>query len=56
MLESRLIIKMKNNDRIKELEELIKKHKKLYYAGTPEVSDPEFDRLEEELRSLDPEN
>lgn len=34
----------------------IKKHKILYYQGTPEVSDDEFDALEEKLREVDPEH
>lgn len=43
-------------DRIKELEQAIVEHKKLYYAGTPKISDFEFDALEEELRSLKPDS
>lgn len=42
--------------RIKKLEELILKHKALYYQGRPEITDHEYDQLEEELRSIDPEN
>jgi len=42
--------------RIKELEKAIVEHKKLYYAGTPKISDFEFDALEEELRSLKPDS
>ena len=42
--------------RIKELEELIFKHKVLYYRGTPEIEDEAFDSLEEELRHLDKDN
>lgn len=42
--------------RVKELETLIKQHKALYYAGTPEISDFEFDKLEEELKSIAPDN
>jgi len=41
-------------NRIRTLEELIKYHKAKYYIGTPEISDNEYDQLEEELRSLDP--
>lgn len=41
-------------DRINELEELILKHKALYYQGRPEISDAEFDRLENELKKLNP--
>lgn len=42
--------------RIQELEKLIQKHKNLYYQGKAEISDEAFDKLEEELRNLDPEN
>jgi DNA ligase (NAD+) len=45
---------MKN--RILELEKLIEKHKNLYYAGNAEISDEQFDSLENELRKLDPQN
>lgn len=41
-------------DRINELEELILKHKALYYQGRPEISDSEFDSLESELKKLNP--
>ncbi len=42
--------------RIEKLEQLIRHHKILYYRGTPEISDKEFDNLEDELRKLDPTN
>lgn len=42
--------------RIHELEKLIQKHKNLYYQGKAEISDEAFDKLEEELKSLDPDN
>ena len=42
--------------RIHELEALILKHKALYYQGRPEISDHEFDRLELELKKIDPKN
>jgi DNA ligase (NAD+) len=42
--------------RIQELEALILKHKALYYQGRPEISDHDFDKLEEELRKLDADN
>ena len=42
--------------RILELEQLIKHHKALYYAGRPEITDSEFDSLEEEIRDLDTDN
>lgn len=43
-------------NRIQELESLIIKHKSLYYSGKPEISDTDFDKLEDELRGLDSEN
>lgn len=43
-------------NRIQELEGLILKHKALYYQGRPEISDFQFDKLEDELKSLDPKN
>jgi DNA ligase (NAD+) len=39
------------------LDNLIKeilRHKQLYYQGKPEISDEEYDKLEEELRGFDP--
>lgn len=42
--------------RVKDLELLIKKHKSLYYQGKPEISDVDYDKLEIELKKLDPEN
>ncbi len=42
--------------RIKELENQIKYHKAKYYQGHPEISDLEYDKLEEELKKLDPKN
>lgn len=42
--------------RISQLEAEIIKHKALYYQGRPEISDYEYDKLEEELRKLDPKN
>ena len=41
-------------DRIKELENLIKYHKAKYYQGNPEISDVEYDKLEEELKKKEP--
>lgn len=41
---------------IKELEQSIQRHKILYYQGRPEISDAEYDKLEEALRKIDPEN
>jgi DNA ligase (NAD+) len=43
-------------NRVQELEQLILKHKSLYYRGRPEISDQEYDSLEEELKKLDPQN
>lgn len=43
-------------NRIAELEELIQKHKALYYQGRPELSDAEYDTLENELSALSPES
>lgn len=43
-------------NRITILEKEIIKHKALYYQGRPEISDVEFDKLEDELKNLDPNN
>lgn len=43
-------------NRVEELANLIKKHKALYYAGKPEISDADYDKIEDELRDLDPNN
>lgn len=43
-------------DRVHELARLILKHKKLYYAGKPEISDVNYDKLEEELQHLAPDH
>jgi DNA ligase (NAD+) len=42
--------------RVAELAELVLKHKRLYYAGKPEISDREFDELEDELRRTAPDH
>lgn len=42
--------------RIQELEKLILHHKERYYLGHAEISDEQYDQLEAELKSLDPEN
>ena len=42
--------------RIAELERLIKKYQDSYYNGEAEIEDSEFDRLWDELKSLDPGN
>ena len=41
-------------NRIQELEQLIKKHKSLYYQGKSEISDSDYDQIEEELKKLAP--
>lgn len=43
-------------ERIELLSNEILKHKRLYYEGRHEIEDDEYDRLEDELRKLDPEN
>jgi DNA ligase (NAD+) len=47
---------VKDAGRIRELEELIKRHQDLYYNSQPEISDAEFDELWAELSRLDPLN
>ncbi len=47
---------MEKQQRITELENLIKKHQNLYYNAEPAISDAEFDTLWDELKSLDPKN
>lgn len=42
--------------RIQELEKLILHHKERYYTGKAEISDEAYDKLEAELKKLDPEN
>lgn len=42
--------------RISELENLIARYQKSYYDGEGEISDADFDRLWDELKSLDPDN
>ncbi|MBF0361914.1 MAG: NAD-dependent DNA ligase LigA [Oligoflexia bacterium] len=49
-------INTKKRERIIALEKLIIYHKDLYYKGIPEISDIEYDSLEEELRKLDSTN
>ncbi len=39
---------------IEDLSREIRRHRELYYNRAPEISDLEFDALEEKLRSLDP--
>lgn len=43
--------------RIRELENEIKRHDLLYWREqSPEISDPEYDKMVEELRAIDPDN
>ena len=42
--------------RIQELEKHILHHKERYYLGNAEISDEKYDKLEAELKKLDPEN
>lgn len=46
----------KKNERIKELEKLIKRYQASYYNGEAEIEDAEFDRLWDELKELSPDN
>lgn len=41
---------------VKTLEVAIRYHKDRYYNGVPEIDDAEYDRLENELRAIDPSN
>lgn len=50
----KLAKQLEKDNKIKELERLIRKYKKAYYAGTPLVSDAEYDAIEAELKSLAP--
>ncbi len=43
-------------NREKELEALILKHKALYYEGIPTITDSEYDKFEDELREINPNN
>jgi len=43
-----------SGERVLELETEIRRHSELYYNGTPEVTDAEFDELVEELTELEP--
>jgi len=45
-----------STSRIKELEKLLLYHKELYYKGRPVISDEAYDKLEMELKELDPVN
>lgn len=41
-------------EEIQELAQTIMKHKRLYYAGSPEIPDAAFDRLEAKLKGMSP--
>ncbi|MCB9094779.1 MAG: NAD-dependent DNA ligase LigA [Halobacteriovoraceae bacterium] len=43
-----------DQQKIERLEREILKHKELYYRGKPEISDYDYDKLEEELTKLSP--
>jgi DNA ligase (NAD+) len=43
-----------NADRVHWLATEIMRHKKLYYSGAPEISDMDYDRLEDELKAISP--
>jgi DNA ligase (NAD+) len=45
-----------NKDRVAWLATEILRHKTLYYGGRPEISDQDYDRLEDELRDLSPDH
>ena len=48
---------MAEGSRIEELSAAIRYHRELYYNhSAPEISDAEFDRLWDELVSIDPDN
>lgn len=39
------------SDRIDQLAQDLRRHKRLYYSGEPEISDAEYDALEDESRA-----
>jgi DNA ligase (NAD+) len=45
-----------NSDEVTELANEIMRHKRLYYAGKPEIPDAQYDRLEAKLETLAPEH
>jgi len=55
-MEKVAVKKSSSVKRIKELETLIVKYQDSYYNGEAEISDAEFDKLWDELKSLDPGN
>lgn len=56
MINKKTYLKESVVELIKKLEDKIKYHKKVYYQGHPEISDCEYDQLENQLREIDPEN
>ena len=44
------------SDRIEELAELVRYHQDKYYNAQPEITDAEFDRLWDELKTLAPDH
>lgn len=46
----------KQSEKLANLAHQVMRHKRLYYAGKPEISDAEYDALEEALRRLAPEH
>lgn len=42
--------------RVVELESQVRHHRNLYYNSNPEISDADFDAIEDELREVDPKN
>ena len=48
--------KKPKEERLTQLAREIRRHRELYYNRTPEISDAEFDALEDELQSLDPDH
>lgn len=53
LFDSKTLIK---EQRINELVSLITRYQKSYYNGEGEISDAEFDKLWDELKTIDPEN
>jgi DNA ligase (NAD+) len=53
---NKIMDKIYNNTRIDELVDLITYHQNAYYNGDSKISDAEFDKLWDELSSLDPNN
>ena len=48
---------MAEKSRIEELSSAIRYHRELYYNhSAPEISDADFDKLWDELKTLDPDN